>query len=174
MTIGPFDIFLKLDGTDGESTVKGHEKEIIVLSYAQGIDAPPTTLAGSGGASGKPTFSGVRFRKNLDKASIPILLACAAGTHIKSARFAFRRTGTTTDFYDVTLTDVVVRHIAQFAGTGSQYPLAFDALNEGANASGLLDEVTLSYSKVQWEYHSLAGSSSVVKGGWNLKTNTKI
>ena len=28
-----FDIFLKLDGIDGESTAKGHEKEIEVVSY---------------------------------------------------------------------------------------------------------------------------------------------
>jgi type VI protein secretion system component Hcp len=34
-----FDIFLKLDGIDGESTIKGHEKEIKVVWYDQSIDS---------------------------------------------------------------------------------------------------------------------------------------
>jgi type VI protein secretion system component Hcp len=29
-----FDVFLKLDGIDGESTIKGHEKEIELVSLA--------------------------------------------------------------------------------------------------------------------------------------------
>jgi type VI protein secretion system component Hcp len=29
-----FDVFLKLDGIDGESTIKGHEKEIELVSSA--------------------------------------------------------------------------------------------------------------------------------------------
>jgi len=98
----PFDIYLKLDGIDGESTVKGHEKEIVVVSYEQGIDAPTVPPGGGGGgAAGKAVFSGVRFRKPLDKASIPIFLACASRKHIKSARFTFRRAATAVDFYKV-------------------------------------------------------------------------
>src|SRR5690349_21393142 len=97
-----FDIFLKLDGIDGESTTKGHDKEIEVVSYDQSIDA----TVSSGGGAGKSTFSGVRFRKLLDTASIPIALACASGLHIQSARFAFRRASSTPlDFYVVTLDD---------------------------------------------------------------------
>lgn len=174
MSIGPFDIFLKLDGIDGESTAKGHEKEIVVLSYEQGIDAP--MAAGGGGSGvGKPVFSGVRFRKSLDRASIPILLTCASGKHIKKATFTFRRTGAVADFYQVTLDEVFVRHIFQRAGTEAQYPLSFDTLATGADATGFLDEVTIVYARIQWEYHSLSGSSpAVVKGGWDVKANKKI
>jgi type VI secretion system secreted protein Hcp len=74
-----FDIFLKLDGIDGESTTKGHEKEIEVVSYDQSIDSTVPSGGGAGGGAGKATFSGVRFRKQLDTASIPIALACASG-----------------------------------------------------------------------------------------------
>ena len=44
-----FDIFLKLDGIDGESTTKGHEKEIEVVSYDQSIDS--TVPSGGGGGT---------------------------------------------------------------------------------------------------------------------------
>jgi type VI protein secretion system component Hcp len=45
-----FDIFLQLSGIDGESTTKGHEKEIEVVSYDQSIDASVIISGGGGGA----------------------------------------------------------------------------------------------------------------------------
>src|SRR5262245_44749726 len=119
-----FDIFLKLDGITGESTTKGHEKEIEVVSYDQSIDATVIHSAVRGSHPGKATFSGVRFRKLLDSASIPIALACASGLHIATARFAFRRPSPPLDFYVVALEDVLVTHAGQCATTGTQSPLA--------------------------------------------------
>jgi type VI protein secretion system component Hcp len=55
-----FDIFLKLDGISGDSTAKGHKKEIKVFSYDQSIDSTVPSAGGSGGGAGKSTFSGVR------------------------------------------------------------------------------------------------------------------
>jgi len=40
MSMIPLEIFLKLDGIEGESSAISHEKETIVLSYEQGIDRP--------------------------------------------------------------------------------------------------------------------------------------
>jgi type VI secretion system secreted protein Hcp len=177
MPAGTLDIFVKLDGIDGESTVRGHENETVVLSYEQSIDHPAPPLAGGGTATGRPAFSGVRFRKPVDKGSIPLLLACAAGSHIREARFTFRRPGTGPDFYKVILGEVLVTHMAQRAGVGVQYPLGFDTLTTGADSAGFLDEVTLSYAKIQWEYQPVSptgGPAPVVKGGWDLKLNKKI
>ena len=107
MSVEPFDIFLKLDGIEGESTTKGHDKEIEVLSYDESLDASVIREgSGGGGGAGKSTFSGVRIRKLLDTASIPIALACATGLHIASARIALRRPSPPLDFYVVTLEDV--------------------------------------------------------------------
>src|SRR6266545_2260106 len=138
MPAGTLEIFVKLDGIDGESTVRGHENETIVLSYEQSIDHPAPPLVGGGAAAGRPAFSGVRLRKPVDKGSIPLLLACAAG---------------------------------------AQYPLGFDTLATGADSAGFLDEVTLSYAKIRWEYQPVSpsgGPAPSVKGGWDLKLNKKI
>src|SRR5688500_8350275 len=145
-----FDIFLKLDGIDGESTTKGHEKEIRVLSYDQSIDSTVPSGGGGGGGAGKATFSGVRIRKLLDTASIPIALACASGVHIVNARLAFRRGPK--DFYVVALEDVVVTHVGQCATTGIQSPLAFETLGKSPAGGALLEEVTLHFGKIRWEY----------------------
>src|SRR5262249_3166435 len=85
-------------------------------------------------------------------------------------------TGTGLDFYLVTLADTLVTHIAQRAGTGAQYPLSFDTLISGADTVGFLDEVTLSYSKIQWEYHPVSATGApgpVVTGGWDPRLNQK-
>ena len=177
MPTGTLEIFVKLDGIDGESTVRGHENETVVLSYEQSIDHPAPPLVGGGTAAGRPTFSGARLRKPVDKGSIPLLLACAAGSHIRDARFTFRRAGTGPDFYKVTLDEVLVTHIVERAGVGAQYPLGFDTLATGADSAGVLDEVTLSYAKIRWEYQPVSpsgGPAPSVKGGWDLKLNKKI
>ena len=172
------DIVLKLDGIDGESTVKGHENEIDVFSYEQGIDLTVIHSAGGGGASaGRANFSGVRFRKNVDVASIPMLLACASGTHIAEARFTFRRGAAGFEFYKVTLEDALIAHMFQRGGTRAQYPLSFDALNSGAASDGFLDEVTLDYRRIWWEYDTQSpkgGTGATFKGGWDVGANKKL
>jgi type VI secretion system secreted protein Hcp len=178
MPSGALEIFLKLDGIQGESTAKGHEKEIVVLSYEQSITQSVTGPSGGGGAAGKAIFSGVRFRKQVDKASVPLLLACASGTHIKDARFTFCRGAAGLEFYKVNVKDVLATRVVQAAGTGAQYPLAFDALNAGADTQGFLDEVTLDYVTIEWEYQLFGSdgkpSGGPVKGGWDRKKNQKI
>jgi type VI secretion system secreted protein Hcp len=177
MAGNPTEIFLKLDGIEGESTVRGHEKETIVLSYEEGIEHLPLA-GGGGGAAGRSSFSGVRFRKPLDMGSIPLLLACASGTHIRDARFTFRRPGgTALDFYKVTLDDVLVTRLVQRAGNGAQYPLSFDDLAMGADTGGRLEEATLTCARIHWEYQPIRMDGTLgpaVKGGWDLLANRTL
>ena len=171
------EIFLKLDGIDGESTVRGHEKEIVVRSYDQSLAATVYHSGGGGSGTGKTTFSPVRFRKDVDAASIPMLLACASGQHIAHAKFTFRRTASAFEFYKVTLDSVLVTHVAQRAGTGEHYPLSFDAMNAGAPDDGFLDEVTLEFARIHWEYrseHPHAGHPAAITGGWDVEAYKKI
>ncbi len=170
-------IFLKLDGIDGESTVKGHRKEIEVFSYEQGIDQTVYHLGSGGSGAGKATCSPVRFRKNVDVASIPMLLACASGKHIAKAVFTFRHAGGGPDFYKVTLEGVLITHLYQRATTGAQAPLSFGALEAAAVESGFLDEVTLDYGRIRWEYKlqkPTGGPGATVTGGWDVTANRKL
>jgi len=172
-----FDIFLKLDGIDGESTAKGHEKEIEVVSYDQSIDATVPSSGGGGGGAGKATFSGVRIRKLLDTASIPIELACASGLHIASARIAFRRPSPALDFYVVMLEDVVVTHAGQCATTDVQAPLKFETLAKSPAGAAMLEEVTLHFAKIRWEYRRIGPKGTAlppITGGWDVNANRKL
>jgi type VI secretion system secreted protein Hcp len=178
MTAGPIEIVLKLDGIAGESMAEGHAGETVVLSYETAIDlkSGPVGGGGSGGGSGKASFAGVRFRKPLDKGSVLLLLACASGLHFKDARFTFFR-DSSLDFYTVTLEEVLVTHIAERAGTGEQYPLTFEGLTAGAERAGLLEEVTLEFTRIIWEYRPIEPNGTPgppVRGGWDLKLNKRI
>lgn len=170
-------IFLKLDTIEGESTVKGHEKEIIVLSYEQGIEATVAPASGSGSSSGKARFSGVCIRKEVDKASIPMMLACASGQVLRQAVFTFRRNPGSFDFYKVTLEEISITKLVQRAGTEAQYPLTFEALNRGEADNGFLDEAALSYARIRWEHRAQRANGSVgvtTSGGWDLRLNRPL
>jgi type VI secretion system secreted protein Hcp len=178
-SMATFDIFLKLDGIDGESTTSGHDKEIEVLSYDQSIDSTaPSYGGGGGGGAGKSTFSGVRIRKLLDTASIPLSLACASGRHIQSARLSFRRASKTPlDFYVVTLEDVVIAHVGQCASTDVQAPLKFETLAKSPSGAALLEEVTLHFAKIRWEYRRIGPKGQTlppITGGWDAKAHNQL
>jgi type VI secretion system secreted protein Hcp len=175
-----FDIYLKLAGFKGEVTASNYRDDIAVLSYQQGIVNPTQPGAGGGGgAGGRPTFSDVRFRKPLDRSTPRLMVACASGQHVAQARFAFVRvsSGAPNEFYRVTLTNVVITGINQIAGDGTQYPLSFNALDAGSDTGGILEEISLSYVKIVWEYvptDEHGQPQAPIKGGWDLASNSEI
>lgn len=66
--------WLKIDGIDGESTDKGHEKEIIIESFSVASPAAGTATPPPG--SGKVAVHDINITKKIDKAS-PTLLKSA-------------------------------------------------------------------------------------------------
>ena len=155
------DIYLKLDGIPGDSTADRHAGEIVVLSYRTDIEAKFAAHLGGGGGAGKAEFSGVQFRKRLDKASVALLLACASGRHIASGRFTFTRASADSKaFYTVTLEDVLVAHISQAVG--------------GVDSAPSEEEVTLQCRRIRWAFSSQNPDGSQappITGGWDMGTN---
>ncbi len=179
MPAGTLEIVLKLNGIEGESVVRGHERETVVLSYDQGIDLAVLREGDGGGShAGRATFSTVRFRKPVDIGSVPMLVACASGTRIRDARFTFRKPAPAAmDFYVVTLEDVIVTSVDHRAGTGAQYPLAFETLRAGAEGAGLIEEVGLDYGTIRWEYRPQRPDGTLgdpIRAGWDRQRNRKL
>lgn len=46
------DMFMKIDGVDGESTDDAHKKWIELLSYSHGVSQPTSGASGTGGVPG--------------------------------------------------------------------------------------------------------------------------
>jgi type VI secretion system secreted protein Hcp len=156
------DYFLKLDGIEGESTDNKHAKEIDVEAWSWGESQTGSSVpGGGGGGAGKVSMQDFSFVMRFNKASPKLMLACATGKHIKSARLAVRRAGQgQQDYLTFTFLDVLV----------SSYQTG------GAEASGLtpVDQVSLRYAKVEVEYKTQKPDGSLIVAAqfkYDLKAN---
>jgi type VI secretion system secreted protein Hcp len=162
----PADVFLKIEGVEGESSDAKHKNEIEVLSFSWGV-----TQAITGTVSSSGTFSGQRcdmsalvVQKLFDKSSPKTAQACAAGDHFPSAVLTLCRAGGDKQPYmEYKLTDVMISSY-QVGGTG-----------EGGLPA---ESLSLSYSKMEMSYTKV-GTNGKPEGkgasvGWDLKQNKKV
>ena len=161
------DMFLKVDGIDGESTDDKHKKEIEVLSFSWGISQQRSASASSAGSlsSQRADFHDFSIVKAIDATSPKLALSCADGTHIKNIRLELCRSGGDKQPYmEYKFTDVLV--------TG------FKPGGSGHGEALPLEEVSFTYGKAEWKYTQTkvegGKGSGNVAGGWDLKANKKV
>lgn len=87
------DMFLKLEGIDGESMDAQHGDEIDVLSWSWGASNSGTMHISKGGGAGKVSVQDINVVKYVDKASTAIIQAVAVGKHVPSATLTVRKAG---------------------------------------------------------------------------------
>jgi type VI protein secretion system component Hcp len=70
-----------------------------------------------------------------------------------------------------------VTHAGQCATTGAQSPLEFETLAKSAAGAALLEEVTLHFGKIRWEYRPIGPKGTAlppITGGWDVRANGKL
>jgi type VI secretion system secreted protein Hcp len=145
----PTDSFLKIDSIKGESADDKHKDEIEVLSFSWAVNNGGSMGHGGGGGEGKATFQDLTFEHNVDKASAPLLLACATGTHLKEATITTRKSGKgQLDYMTIKMKDVIVTAVNP-------------ANHQGAS---LTESVSLSYAIVNVEYKPQKADGSLDAG----------
>jgi type VI secretion system secreted protein Hcp len=104
------DYFLKINGVDGESLKKGHEKEIEIESYSWGQNNSGGHAGGGpGGGVGKSHASDFSFKMVINKASPLLFQHCATGKHISDAVLTLREAGgKQQDYHKIKFTDILV------------------------------------------------------------------
>jgi|SRR5512146_544450 len=156
------DYFLKIDGIDGESTDDKHKGEIEVLSYSWGESQTGTHGSGGGGGAGKVSMSDFSFMMQANKSSPKLMLACATGDHIKTAKLTLRKAGgEQQEYMSITFSDVLVSSY-NTGGGGGEIP------NES---------ITLNFGKVEFEYKPQKPDGTLdspIKTGYDLKLNKKL
>ena len=160
------DMFLKIDGIDGESTDARHKNEIAILSFAWGEtqSTPASGAGGGGGGAGKVVMQDFHFAMLVSKASPRLFLACAKGEHFKTAVLTVRRAG-------VSLTELLKWHITDVLIS------AFQTAGDAAASVLPTDHVSLGFGKIEVEYTPVKpdGKPGVpVKAGWDVKTNRPV
>ena len=158
----PFDVFLRIDGVEGESADAKHKGEIDVLEYDWGLAAPASTRGGGAGA-GKVTFQDLRVVARTSKASPTLFLHCATGKAAKEAVLAVRRAGAKQDDYLVLrLKTVRITSYDQTASDEDDTPL---------------DDISLAFDRIEVEYRAQDPKGTLgppVQAGWDVKQSKKV
>jgi type VI secretion system secreted protein Hcp len=154
------DIFLKLNGIDGESPDVSHKNEIEVLSWSWGVTQESNMHAGSGGGAGKATVHDLVFEHYVDRASPNLIKYCLIGKPIVEAKLTVRKAGgNPLEYLIITMTEVIVSRVNP----------AGDSTEER-----IRETVALSFSKVKQEYvvqNAQGGSAGVITAAYDIKGN---
>src|ERR1700761_59687 len=102
------EIFLKLDGIDGEAQADGHANEIEIFSFSLGASNPSSVAFGTGSGAGKVDLSSISIQKQTDSASPLLFLNCCNGKHFSKGTLMVREAGGDSKvvFYQYDLTQV--------------------------------------------------------------------
>ncbi|MBD1846567.1 type VI secretion system tube protein Hcp [Cyanobacteria bacterium FACHB-63] len=159
-----FEYFLKIDGIEGDSQDTTHPREIRILDWSWGESQTADSASGGAGA-GKVKMQDFVFTMLMNRASPQLLLACAAGKHLRKATLTGRKVRETPqEFLKITFSDVVVTMMQTESNSTS------------CRDQAAKDRISLRYSVLEYEYttQKLDGSPDSVRVGWNLKENRSV
>jgi type VI secretion system secreted protein Hcp len=145
------DIFLKIEGVDGESMDKSHGKEIDILSlsWSSALQSSKT------GGAGKASVEDLSVTKYIDKATPKLFESLATGKHIAEAKLVVRSAGgNPVEYLKYTLQDIIVTSYST-GSSGEDRPT---------------ENVSFSYGKIEVEYTELNPDGTpkqVIVQGWD-------
>jgi len=152
------DMFLKIDGIDGESLDDKHRNEIHIHAYHFGAHNSGAGLSNGAIAAGK--VQDIHFTKHVDKSSPNLFINCCSGKLIPTAVLTVRKAGEKPQEYMiVTLSDVVVSSYNHKAGDNDELPV---------------ETVSLTFSKIKYEYKPQSADGTLgatVAKTYDLKAN---
>jgi len=132
------DYFLKLTDVEGESSQKGHEGQIDLLSWSWGESNSGSSSEGGGSGSGKVNMQDFTFSMKINKASPALFKSCANGSHIKEGTLTCRRAGKEPRPYlSIKFTDCLVSSFQTGGSSGDEVPT---------------DSISLNFSKIEYSY----------------------
>lgn len=155
------DYFLKFDGINGSSVVKGHENAIEFTSFDWGVSIAHSSIGGGSGV-GKPVFKDFSWEQTLDKSVTGLFNSALSGKAIKNAvvDFVTYSGGSAPQtYFRLTFDTVFLTSLDYTASNGSLV---------GLDGSFAYDKVTLDY----WAQDKTGKFLPAGTATYDLKTNT--
>jgi type VI secretion system secreted protein Hcp len=158
------DIFLKIDGVDGEAQDDKHKKEIDILAWSWGLSNSGSAHVGGGAGAGKVNVQDLSFTKYVDAASPKLILACCNGSHYDNALLTVRKAGGTApvEYIKLKIQEVLVSSVST-GGSGGE-----DRLTEN---------ITLNFAKFNLDYtpqDAKGAAGTAIPAGWDVGANKKL
>lgn len=142
------DLFLKIEGVEGESIDPQHAGEIDVLAWSWGVANSGTTHGGTGSGAGKVNIGDIKIIKSVDSATNELLAAAATGQHFGDATLYVTRPDTkggNIEIMEIFMDTVLVTKLAHGARESE---------------AGVAETVTLNFAKVEMKYRKVKGDGS--------------
>ena len=157
------DVYLQIDGINGESRDDRHRNWIECTEVHWGLSQPQSCTASTGGGhtAERCEHSEINFIKLADLASPILMQSCSTGKTIAKARLEFMRAdglGERIKYFEINLENVLVCHVTS-------------DMREGEI---LTEHVGLKFSRVNWQYiqqRITGGIAGNTTGGWDLASN---
>ncbi len=153
------DIFIKIDGIDGESADKNHGKWIDVITFAHGAEQ---SVSGNRNAdvSGRGHFIPFSFIHSVDKATPKIQQFCMSGQKIAKVEFVVCRAvaGAQVPVYEITMENVKICKANVVASDADGKQNGQDAATAFAGTESNyvpVETVTLIPGKMTWKQTSI-------------------
>lgn len=157
------DMFLKLEGIEGESHDDKHTSEIDILAWSWGMSQSGSMHQGGGGGAGKVNVQDLSFTHYFDKASGNLMLYCAKGSHIPEAKLVVRKAGDEAlEYIVITMKRCIITSLST-GGSGGE-----DRLTENCS---------INFAEVKVEYQEQKPDGSGSPGpefGWNMEKNVSV
>jgi type VI secretion system secreted protein Hcp len=132
-------ILLSIPDIKGETTLKGFEDKIQLLSFSHGVSMQITSdVSNSERTSGRPNHQDLTVSKYVDLASCPMIAACNAGTNLKTVTLTVGRNdaGVVLPYLVFTLENVIVSSVSVSSGAGDRP----------------CETISLNYTKIKWDF----------------------
>ncbi len=159
------DIFVKVDGIEGEATDSMHDKWIRVLSVNHGVSQPHSTANSGGGSLGgisRSEHADFQITKLLDKSSPKLFLQCCNGKRIPKVTIEFcRQVDDKMCYQKYELDGALVRHYDIHGSSGADE-------NPSESFSLAYEKVTMTYTEVDPKTNKPKGDTMA---NWDVLTN---
>lgn len=157
------DLFLKIEGIEGEAKDANHKGWITLTGFNWGASQPGNMQTGGGGGAGKVTWRDLTVNAPIDRATPAIARYLSSGKHINKVELSACKAGNPqTEYMRITLEEVLL--------TGLTY--------NGANGN---ERVNMTYNfqaarirQQYWEQTEKGGRGAEIASGWNIKENKEM
>lgn len=154
------DMFLKIDGIDGESKDSVFKGNFHLKSCDFGVEQVGTAVTGGGLGAGKAKFTDFNFVIDTQKGTQAMLVYCASGKHIPKVVLSCRKAGGKQEvYYTAEMKDCLITNVTTSIGEESTDTVTFNFVS-----------LYVSYA-AQKEDGTLEGPA---KGGYDLKKNMAL
>src|ERR1700683_1263620 len=124
------DMFIKIDGIEGESEDATHKKEIQIGSFSFGAANGGSSALGTGSAAREGVIQDLHFVKPVDKSSVNLHKYCCNGKHIPTVVLTVRKAGENPkDYMTVTLPEAIISPENMSGHDGGGLPMETVSLN---------------------------------------------